>query len=87
MEIEGRQVIQYRLRKYRRLSGLKQETVRKRLGLRSRCVLSEWENGKSFPSIPHLLVLAKLYHCKPTKLYPDLDYMPEDIPSHPEDDQ
>ena len=76
MEIAGRQLIQYQLIKYRKLRGLKQETVRKKLGLRSRSVLSDWENGKSYPSYKHLIALAKLYRCKPTDLYPELDRIP-----------
>jgi len=85
MDIDGRQ-IHNKLRKYRKLCGLKQETVRKKLGLSSRCTLSNWENGKSFPSIPRLLDLAKLYKCRPIDLYPDLDQIPMDtFPSSEEE--
>ena len=74
MEFAGRQLsLSNRLKKYRKLRGLKQEAVKKKLGLGSRSLLSDWENGKSFPSLPRLLDLAKLYHCKPIDLYPALD--------------
>ena len=86
MEIEGRQLIQYKLRKYRKLCGLKQDTVRRHIGLSSRSVLSDWENGKSYPSLPRLLDLAKLYHCKPSDLYPELDQIPGKIDTAPEEE-
>jgi transcriptional regulator with XRE-family HTH domain len=76
MEIEGRQ-FSNRLKKYRKLRGLKQETVRKKLRLSSRSFLSDLENGKEIPSLSRLCELAKLYRCRPADLYPELDKIPE----------
>ena len=78
MEIEGRQFSNNRLTLHRKLCGLKQETVKRKLGLSSRSILSDWENGKSSPSLDQLRDLAKLYNCRPVDLYPFLEEMPGD---------
>ena len=86
MEIDGRQFSNNRLTLHRKLCGLKQETVKRRLDLSSRSVLSDWENGKTTPSLNQLRDLAKLYKCRPVDLYPFLEEMPGDTTT-PDEEQ
>lgn len=51
-----------RLRKYRRWSGLTQRQVATVLRLKSRGIVSRWENGSQLPCSRRLLELSALYH-------------------------
>jgi len=53
--------------------GYTQEDVRKRLGLNSRTLLSNWENGRTIPSPEYMFALSYLYECSPLDLFPNLN--------------
>ena len=60
------------LKEYRIKSGLKQKDVAHQLGCESESRICRWERGQSFPNVPNLLKLAKIYAVTPSDLYPDM---------------
>lgn len=58
-----------RLRKHRKIAGLRQQDVAKLLGHKSTCRISRWEKGLSMPSAFNLLKLSILYGVLPQELY------------------
>ena len=60
------------LPKYRRQKGLTQKEVAKILGLKTSSIISKWERGFSFPSVPSLLKLSALYGRQAEALFLDL---------------
>jgi transcriptional regulator with XRE-family HTH domain len=58
---------------YRKKYNHAQEQVVKKLSLVSTSRLSNWEQGKSLPSLPNLFKLCKLYRVTSEKLYPSLN--------------
>ena len=71
MEINGREFPTNRIRKWRKFRGFKQETLRKKLGLESRSVISNWENGITNPNPQELFDLAEILQCEIRDLYPE----------------
>ena len=61
------------LRTVRQNLGYTQEYVRKKLGLNSRTLLSNWENGKSIPAPEYMFALSYLYKRKIQDLFPNLN--------------
>lgn len=52
---------------------LTQEEAAKQIGI-SQKMLSDWENGKSFPSVKRLPAILKVYNVR----YDDLIFLPDD---------
>ena len=50
--------------------GLTQEEVAEELGV-SRQSVSQWESGKTFPSVKKQIVLSRLYEVPMEQLYPE----------------
>jgi len=73
MEKLGRTFHLNKLKAKRTDFAFSQEYVRKRLGLNSRTLLSNWEQGYYLPSIQNLFALSHLYQCSPLDLYPNLN--------------
>src|ERR1017187_5042670 len=71
MEITGRDSPQNRIRYWRKFRGFKQETLRKKLGLKSRSTISHWENGISNPDPKQLFELKEILNCEIGDLYPE----------------
>jgi len=61
-----------RLREHRKKLGLTQKEVAYKLGLRSITLISRWESGDTFPSLPNIILLSKLYQVPIDALYGDL---------------
>lgn len=59
------------LRKYRKVSGLKQSEVAKIIGLTNASGLSRWEKGTCEPSFMNVLRLSLLYQVMAEGFYPD----------------
>jgi len=60
------------LRKYRKARGLTQKEVSLILGLKSECIVSQWEIGRSLPRTLNVLKLAILYRTMADALFIDL---------------
>jgi len=60
------------LRKYRRISRLKQKEVEKIFGFKNSSQISQWEKGYCFPNIVNLFKLSIIYHTMPDTLFLDL---------------
>jgi transcriptional regulator with XRE-family HTH domain len=60
------------LRKYRRISRLKQKQVAKILGYKTANRISRWEKGYCLPSVVNLLKLSILFRTMPDTLFLDL---------------
>ncbi|MFQ5962653.1 MAG: helix-turn-helix transcriptional regulator [Candidatus Scalinduaceae bacterium] len=60
------------LRRYRKISGLKQRDVAKILGLRSTSMISRWEKGACLPSSLNIFKLSLLYRTLVDALFIDL---------------
>jgi len=73
MEQAGRTFHLNKLKAKRKDFAFSQEQVRTRLGLNSRTLLSNWEQGYYLPSIQNLFALSHLYQCSPLDLYPNLN--------------
>jgi len=63
--------IQNGLRRARKIAGLSQRDVAKRLGMSSTDRISRWEKGTATPNIKNLFRLCILYKVSPTELYDD----------------
>lgn len=61
-----------KLRSFRRISGLSQKKVARRLGFSDTSTLSRWENGLATPSLVQVFRLARMYQTTPQALYEDL---------------
>lgn len=59
------------LRKYRKISGLKQKEVANILGLKSTSRISRWEKGMSIPNFITILKLSVLYRTLIDSLFID----------------
>ncbi len=70
--VDGRKPIPNRLWKHRKLTGLKQNEVAKKLGLRDGNLVSRWERGVAMPSAENLLKLSTLYNTLANELYHEL---------------
>ena len=72
MEITGRKFPHpNRIRKLRKLLSLKQEALRKKMGLNSRIIISHWENGKNQPDPQQISELMQILDCDFVDLFPD----------------
>jgi transcriptional regulator with XRE-family HTH domain len=60
------------LRKYRRISRLKQKQVAKILGFKTASRISRWEKGCCFPNVVNLFKLSIIYRTMPDTLFLDL---------------
>ncbi len=65
----GHRPIPNRLRKHRKMAGLKQRQVARLLGLYDTKPLSLWEKGAAFPNAVNLLKLSIIYRTFPNELY------------------
>jgi transcriptional regulator with XRE-family HTH domain len=63
-----------RLRRFRRIAGLTQTEVAKKLGMVGTDRISLWEKGIAMPNSKNLLKLSLLYRVRPVELY--IDYLP-----------
>lgn len=52
-------------------AGIDQETAASKLGIKAR-TLSSWENGKTFPNVPQIMKIEKLYNVN----YNDIIFLP-----------
>ncbi|MBA3830161.1 MAG: helix-turn-helix transcriptional regulator [Taibaiella sp.] len=62
-----------RLRKARRISGLRQKHVKSALNLNSVDIVSRWENDEQLPSLAHAMGLSRLYKISVYELFPNID--------------
>jgi transcriptional regulator with XRE-family HTH domain len=62
----------YELRKARRRTGLTLDDVKDALKLKSKSIISDWENGKRYPGTKHLYRLSALYKTPEGQLLYDL---------------
>lgn len=69
----GRYFHDNQLKRTRQHFGYTQEYVRKRLGLNSRTLLSNWEQGLTVPQPVYMFALSHLYECTPLDLFPNLN--------------
>ena len=58
--------------KHRKIMGLTQVDVAKRLGINNRSMISRWERGVTIPSVENLLKLSVLYKTLANELYCEL---------------
>ena len=58
-----------KLREYRKKAGLRQRDVADYLGLESTDRISRWEKGLSYPRVPDLFRLARLFKAQAIELY------------------
>jgi transcriptional regulator with XRE-family HTH domain len=63
-----------RLRRFRRIAGLTQTEVAKKLGMRGTDRICLWEKGTAMPNSKNLLKLSLIYKIPPHELY--IDYLP-----------
>lgn len=61
------------LKALRHNKGLKQKEACKFLGVTQETV-GKWENAKTFPDVPHIKLIEKLYNVK----YEDINFLLED---------
>ena len=66
---EKKKLIPNSLRKFRRLMGLSQIDVTKKLKLKSSAIVSRWERGISMPSGKNLLLLESMYMTLVAQMY------------------
>jgi transcriptional regulator with XRE-family HTH domain len=62
MDYRTYQRIPHCLRKHRLANGLSQKDVARKIGLRSRDLVSRWERGDTIPSLISAFKLAIIYH-------------------------
>jgi transcriptional regulator with XRE-family HTH domain len=67
-----RKRIPNRLKKYRRIRGLRQRDVAAVLGLADSARISRWERGKCLPATTNLFKLAAVYRTMVDALYSDV---------------
>lgn len=60
------------LKALRIINNLTQKEAAKSLGI-AETTLSKWENSKSFPTVPEIAKIEKLYHTK----YSDIIFLPD----------
>lgn len=61
-----------RLKRFRRIVGLSQKQVAKRLGLSDTSILSRWEKGYVYPNLGYLFRLCKIYKTNPQEIFLEL---------------
>jgi transcriptional regulator with XRE-family HTH domain len=66
---EAKKNIPNNLKKFRTLMGYSQEDVHKKLGLKTRSVITKWESGTRMPGGENLLKLSVLYKTLANELY------------------
>ena len=67
-----------RLYKFRKMAGLSQAELAKNFNLTNKAI-SKWESGSSYPSVPQIIELSKLYGVKVDELVRDLESHPKKI--------
>ncbi len=72
MENDRYKKLPNRLKKYRRVRGLKQKEVAKILGLKSASMLSRWEKGICLPRPLNMFKMAILYRTMVDAVFVDL---------------
>lgn len=66
--------MQVSLRAARVNANLTQHFVSDEMGV-ANSTLVNWEKGKTFPTVPQLMRLCKMYHCSPSDIF-----IPETLP-------
>ena len=61
-----------KLKMFRRCQGYSQKKVARLLRLSDTSTLSRWERGNSFPNLPQVFRLARIYQAQPNELYEKL---------------
>jgi transcriptional regulator with XRE-family HTH domain len=71
----NKRLVRNRLKRFRRIAGMKQLEIARKLGMKCTERISRWEKGTASPNLENLLKLSLLYQAPPHELYPD--YMEE----------
>lgn len=72
--IERRKSMGMTLKALRVNAGLDQKSAAEKLGITAE-TLGSWENGKSFPNVPQINKIERLYSCT----YADINFLPQNF--------
>lgn len=61
-----------KLKEYRLMAGMTQRDLSAKMGFNSEDRICRWEKGQSWPSLPNVMKLAKIFNVSPGELYPEL---------------
>jgi transcriptional regulator with XRE-family HTH domain len=56
---------------FRKKRSMSQRYIAARMGISSRSIVSDWEQGKYFPRANELFLLSVIYQTTPGELYPE----------------